>query len=149
MADNVTTPVTTITLATDDIGGVHFPRNKISHGIDGSATDTSTANPLPVSSYDTEYETIAASITDQVMGVTGAVGDMLSSLLVIPSTLSPGPVSIRDGAGGALITVFAGGASSISTLHPIYIGLGMRALLAGWRVTTGVGVTAIAVGNFT
>jgi len=50
MADNVTSnagsggPV----WATDDIGGVHFPRFKIAHGADGSATDTSAANPLPV-----------------------------------------------------------------------------------------------------
>lgn len=36
------------TFASDDIGGTHYPRVKISHGADGSATDSSTASPLPV-----------------------------------------------------------------------------------------------------
>lgn len=36
------------TFASDDIGGTHYPRVKLSHGADGSATDSSTASPLPV-----------------------------------------------------------------------------------------------------
>lgn len=36
------------TFASDDIGGTHYPRVKISHGADGSATDASTASPMPV-----------------------------------------------------------------------------------------------------
>jgi hypothetical protein len=36
------------TFASDDIGGVQYPRVKISHGADGSATDASTASPMPV-----------------------------------------------------------------------------------------------------
>lgn len=36
------------TFAADDISSVFYPRVKISHGADGSATDTSTAAPLPV-----------------------------------------------------------------------------------------------------
>ena len=43
MADNTVT-----TFATDDIGGVHYPRVKLSHGPDGAATDANQANPLPV-----------------------------------------------------------------------------------------------------
>jgi hypothetical protein len=42
MADNTVT-----TFATDDIGGTHYPRVKISEGPDGAATDVSQANPLP------------------------------------------------------------------------------------------------------
>ena len=34
--------------ATDEISGEHHQRVKISHGIDGSATDTSATDPLPV-----------------------------------------------------------------------------------------------------
>lgn len=36
------------TLAADDIAGIHHQRVKIEHGADGSATDVSTASPLPV-----------------------------------------------------------------------------------------------------
>ena len=36
------------TFAADDISSVLYPRVKLSHGADGSATDSSTASPLPV-----------------------------------------------------------------------------------------------------
>lgn len=97
----------------------------------------------------TEYEAVAALSTTQILGATGAIGDLLEQLLIVPTTTSPGPVSIRDGAGGTDIVVFAGGPDSISTLHPFTVPVGIRALAAGWRVTTGVGLSALASGNFT
>lgn len=48
MADNITAPAAGAVLATDDIGGIHYPRTKLSFGADGSATDVSSASPLPV-----------------------------------------------------------------------------------------------------
>lgn len=98
---------------------------------------------------DTNYETIAASQTDQMCGATGAIGDKLVGLLVIPATLSPGAISIEDGATN--IPVFTGGADSILTLHPFFIsfGAGIKCLGAGWEITTGAAVACIAVGNFT
>lgn len=36
------------TLAADEITGVHHQRVKVQHGVDGSATDVSSASPLPV-----------------------------------------------------------------------------------------------------
>lgn len=36
------------TFASDDIGGIQYPRVKIGHGADGAATDVSTASPMPV-----------------------------------------------------------------------------------------------------
>lgn len=106
--------------------------------------------PLPVA-LGTDYETVAASQTDQVMGATGAVGDMLSGVLIVPATTSPGAVQIKDGNGSA-ITIFTGGASSVSNLTPFFIPLGIKALAAttpGWKITTGANVSAIGVGNFT
>lgn len=97
----------------------------------------------------TEYETVAASQTDQVLGAVGAVGDFLESLLIVPSSLSPGAISIQDGTAGVDITVFAGGPDSVSTLHPFSVVLGIRALSTGWRVTTGAAVSVVASGNFT
>lgn len=49
MADNVAiTAGTGTSIAADDIGGVMHQRVKVTHGDDGSATDASTTNPLPV-----------------------------------------------------------------------------------------------------
>lgn len=50
MADNFDTDPASggVTFASDDIGGVHHQRVKIGHGVDGTATDTSSVNPLPV-----------------------------------------------------------------------------------------------------
>lgn len=49
MADTITAPAAGIVFATDDIGGVHYPRTKISIGADGAAADLSSSNPMPVS----------------------------------------------------------------------------------------------------
>lgn len=50
MADNVTANAGAggATFATDDIGGVQYPRAKVVWGADGAANDTSAAAPLPV-----------------------------------------------------------------------------------------------------
>jgi hypothetical protein len=106
------------------------------------------ATPVVVANVDSEYETVAASQTDQAIGATGATGDFLSHLLVVPATTSPGAISIKDG-GGAAISVFAGGASSISGLAPFTVPLGMTSRAGAWSVTTGANVSVIAVGNFT
>lgn len=94
-----------------------------------------------------EYETVAASATAQVLGATGATGDDIDGLLVIPATTSPGNVLLLDGA--TSITVFAGGASSVSNLVPFFIPLGMRSVSGAWKVTTGANVSVIGIGNFT
>lgn len=48
MADNITAPAIGTVLASDDVDGVQYPRNKISFGAEGAAADVSTANPFPV-----------------------------------------------------------------------------------------------------
>lgn len=95
-----------------------------------------------------EWETVAASSTDQVLGPTGAIGDYLASLLIVPATTSPGAVSIKDGSGTA-IPVFTGGASSVSNLVPFPAPLGIKSVAGAWKVTTGANVFVIASGNFT
>jgi hypothetical protein len=94
------------------------------------------------------YEAVAASQTDQVMGASGATGDYLQGLLIVPATTSPGAVQIKDGSGSA-ITVFTGGASSVSNLVPIYIPLAMTSGSGAWKITTGANVSAIGTGKFT
>lgn len=93
------------------------------------------------------YETVAASATAQVLGSTGAAGDTLSHLLIIPATVSPGAVSVLDSA--TSMTVFTGGANSISNLIPFVIPLNMISVNGAWKVTTGASVSVIAVGKFT
>jgi hypothetical protein len=97
---------------------------------------------------DAEYETVAASQTDQAMGATGAAGDYLSGVLIVPGTTSPGAVSIKDGSGSS-ISIFAGGASSVSNLVPFFVPLGIKSTGGAWKVSTGANVTAIGCGNFT
>jgi hypothetical protein len=93
-----------------------------------------------------DYETVAASQTAQVLGATGSAGDYLSGLLVVPATTSPGNVIILDNA--TSITVFAGGAGSVLSLHPFFIPIGARSVSGAWKVTTGSNVSVIAIGNF-
>jgi hypothetical protein len=94
------------------------------------------------------YETVAASASDQVMGATGALGDFLAGVLIVPASTSPGAVSIKDGAGAA-ITIFAGGANSVSNLAPIFVPLGITSVAGAWKITTGTSVSAIGSGRFT
>ena len=94
----------------------------------------------------TEYETVAASQTAQVMGATGGAGDFIAGVLVIPATTSPGNVLLLDNA--TSITIFTGGASSVSNLVPFYIPLGMISVSGAWKITTGANVSVIAMGNF-
>lgn len=94
-----------------------------------------------------EYETVAASQTAQVLGATGATGDYISGILVVPATTSPGNVLLLDNA--TSITVFAGGASSVSNLVPFFIPLGMFSVSGAWKITTGANVSCIGIGNFT
>jgi hypothetical protein len=61
MADNVGyTPGSGATVAADDIGGVLHQRVKLSIGEDGSATDASLTNPVPVQAIGELIEAIEA-----------------------------------------------------------------------------------------
>jgi hypothetical protein len=168
MADNVSiTAGSGTSIATDDVGGVQYQRVKIALGADGAATDaiggagaasaavqrvTLASDDPAVADLDRysagNYETVAASQTDQALGATGATGDFLVGILIVPATTSPGAVSIKDGSGSA-ITIFAGGTSSVSNLVPFFVVLGMKSTSGAWKVTTGTNVSAIGVGKFT
>src|SRR3990172_2038472 len=94
----------------------------------------------------TDWETVAASQTDQVLGPTGHRGDRIGGIIIVPATTSPGAVSIKDG-GGSATTLFAGGAASVADLTPIEILFepdGIRSVHSdntGWKVTTGINVS--------
>lgn len=92
-----------------------------------------------------EYETVAAGQTGQVLGTTGAVGDYLSGILVIPATTGAGSISILDGA--TSISIFVTG--TLSNLVPFFIPIGAKSVSGAWSVTTGANVSVFASGNFT
>jgi len=61
MSDNVT--ITGTTIAADDISGVQYQRTKIVWGVDGTATDVSASNPLPITgslTVDSEFPAAGA-----------------------------------------------------------------------------------------
>ena len=92
------------------------------------------------------YETVAASQTDQALGATGAVGDVLDRLLIIPATTAPGAVSIKDGA--IAISIYTGGTVG-ADLTPINVELNIESVSGAWSVTTGANLSVIATGRFT
>lgn len=169
MADNIdVTPGTGKTIAADDVGGgLLAQRVKVGWGSDGTLKDADTASgkPLPVQLRGSDgtdrstslkaltdlgagkYETVAASQSAQTLGATGAAGDYISHILVIPTTVDAGSVALLDGA--TSITVFAGGTASLSNLVPFMIPLGMISVSGAWKITTGAGVSVIGIGNFT
>lgn len=157
MADNITLRDgngNTFTAASDDVGGVQYQTTKMAVGGDGtvayvsSGTGNTDSGTIRVAiGGEGEYETVAASQTAQTLGPTGAVGDYIAGLLIIPATTSPGNVLLLDNA--TSMTVFAGGSNSVSNLVPFFVPLGMISVSGAWKVTTGTNVSVIATGNFT
>jgi hypothetical protein len=92
------------------------------------------------------YETIAASQTDQVMGNAGAAGDFLDTLICVVATAATSTVSLKDGGGSSISILPAAVGQGIGTYS---IPVRMRSQAGPWKVTTGAGVSVIAVGNFT
>jgi hypothetical protein len=142
-----------VTLATDSPGvittGTAGTPSAVVLSVQGVASGTviPVAN-TPLTNFGAgEYETVAASQTAQTLGATGGTGDYISGVLVVPATTSPGNVLLLDNA--TSITVFAGGASSVSNLVPFFIPLGMISVSGAWKITTGTNVSCIGIGNFT
>jgi len=65
MADN-TQASASPTIATDEISSVHYPRVKVSWGVDGSAVDASATNPLPI--------TLGTAISDEFDSIVAVPG---------------------------------------------------------------------------
>lgn len=93
-----------------------------------------------------EFETVAASQTDQVMGAAGAIGDVLASLVCVVATAATAQVQIKDGAGSAITVLPNSPGGGVGTYTIL---LNLRSLAGAWKITTGAGVSVIATGNFT
>jgi hypothetical protein len=92
--------------------------------------------------FGTFYETVAASQTAQVLGVTGAAGDTLMRLVITVGTSATSTVSLLDNATSYAIM-------AANTPIGVYvIEINAVSVSGAWKVTTGAGATVLAVGNF-
>ncbi len=154
MVDNVTAPVAGTKFKTHDNGTnghspAHILWDTAESELGGLVTANPAANTLLGRLKDiagNDYKAVAASATDSVLGATGATGDYLKGVLIVPATTGAGNVSIKDGAGSA-ISIFATG--TLSDLKPLYVPIGARSTAGAWKVTTGAHVSVIATGRFT
>ena len=105
-------------------------------------------NSIRVVNGASTYNTVAASQTAQALtgGSGGATGDYLSHCTIIPTSTSPGVVTILDNS--TTIYSFPGGASSLSNLVPFTIPIGAQSTTGAWKVTTGVSLSVVCVGRF-
>jgi len=89
------------------------------------------------------YETVAASQTAQVLGGTGAVGDYLHRIVVTVTTTGTSTLSVIDGS-TTVLTMAANTPVGVYSLE-----INAAAAIGPWKITTGAGVTVMAVGFFT
>ena len=93
--------------------------------------------------FGTFYETVAASQTAQVLGVTGAAGDTLMRLIITVGTAATSTVALLDNATSYAIM-------AANTPIGVYcIEINAVSVSGAWKITTGAGATVMAVGNFT
>jgi hypothetical protein len=92
-------------IATDDIGGIQHQRVKVQFGADGSATDVSSANPLPVGGSPIGATNETAPATDTAAaGLNGRlqrIAQRLTSLIA----LLPASIGQKDTAGSLSVTL--------------------------------------------
>lgn len=93
------------------------------------------------------YEEVAAGQTDQILGVTGAVGDYLESIVISVNTAATSACSIKDGNGSAIPLTPANTPIGVYTVP--FRSRCRNATTPGWKVTTAAGVTAVGIGKFT
>jgi len=97
----------------------------------------------------TDYETVAASQTDQILGPVGAVGNVLARLICTVTTALTAAVSIKDGDGAAIPILPNSPGGGVGVYVVEVDALAKNPTTPGWKVTTGAGVSVLAVGRFT
>jgi hypothetical protein len=92
--------------------------------------------------YRYAYEAVAASQTGQVLGGTGATGDYLHRVVVAVATAATSTVSVIDGS----TTILDIPANTPIGVYDIELNSVSRNGV--WKITTGAGVSVLAVGIF-
>ena len=97
-----------------------------------------------------DYVTVAASSNAAPLELdTGAVGNLLVRLIIVPATTAAGTITLIDGTGGSAVSIPIFVTGTLSDLSPIPIELGITSVVGAWHLTTGANVSVIAVGIFT
>lgn len=135
----------TAPVATDPALVVAISPNSVN--ANGLATPANSA-PVVASDGYSQYETVAASATAQVLGATGATGDYLAGVTVFPGTAGCGVVTILDNA-TTWGTFAGGGTTALPSLVPFVIPVGCFSTSGAWKITTGANVTCVGIGKFT
>ena len=145
MADNVELNAGAggATLATDDIAGTHHQRVKIQHGEDGSATDVSSASPLPIGDAGGSLTVDNAHLT----ALGGAISGTEVQVDVVTSALPSGAATSAkqdtvighlDGVEGLLTTIDA----DTGTIAGAVSGLEMQVDVVTSALPTGAATSA-------
>lgn len=114
MADNFTANAGSggSTFASDDIGAVQYPRVKVSHGADGSATDTSAAAPIPAAAFaESNQLTIAGVPVTVKFAIIDAASSGDNTILAAVTSKKIRVVSLFLVAAGTVNVRFESGAS--------------------------------------
>ena len=90
-----------------------------------------------------DYETVAASQTDQVLGTTGAAGDLLHAVHCVWTAAPAAVTSIKDGTGSAINVFEVKAAAGSQTIV-----LDLVSADGGWKMTTSTNMTCIGIGRF-
>ncbi len=90
-----------------------------------------------------DYETVAASQTDQVLGTTGAAGDLLHAVHCVWTAAPAAVASIKDGTGSAINVFEVKAAAGSQTVV-----LDIASADGGWKMTTSTNMTCIGIGRF-
>lgn len=89
-----------------------------------------------------DYEAVAASATDQVLGGTGGKGDILERLIVTVATAATAATSVKDGTNSIPII------PTNAAIGTYVVEIGAKSIVGAWKVTTAAGATVLAVGQF-
>lgn len=106
MADNVELDAGSggATVAADDIAGVHYQRVKINYGVDGSATDVSDTNPLPIDDAGGSL-TVDGTVTANLSATDNAVLDDIAASLAGTLTVDASGAAVPVTDNGGSLTV--------------------------------------------
>jgi len=92
--------------------------------------------------FGTTYEYVPASTTAQVMGNNGAAGDTLVRVIATVLTSATSALTLVDGSTSIPLIPNAAPVGVYS------LTVEAQSLNGAWKITTGAGVSAVVVGNF-
>ena len=102
----------------------------------------------------TDYVHIAASQTNAPLAGPGGgvIGDILEQLILIPTSHVLGAIDLKDGTAGTNQNLFVGAVGSAAFMVEFYPSLlelpRISKAAGGWIITTGPGITVLAIGRF-